>query len=329
MINNLYSDLLSEIGVSNNVTEIDKDSVIRVCVSAAAKNAYYSLWDQMDGDITIEHFKDRIKASLLGFKKLFPLQLSWVSKDTVEEISNNIYKYYLYCGLLYHSPKRITASMRKACGLQGTFLVRSPKPAENVLMSGIGFYCLEDSQPNSLFSEVFHTNSHSLSEMYDYIKHLDYSKSNQPENAVYLRTKPPYNKGYWQKELNLDVEYGILRLESLNKEYYLYHLNDGMLEIHRIPEKLAENGEYREYSCAILKHENTYPAIEYEESREYIKIRFSYLLPAKLQKLIEMYSWGFIYPENIPYNRIMKKEVFHLFEQQLKQMGYVFEEKRS
>lgn len=329
MINGLYNSLLSSIGVNVHSERVDKDELIRACISASAKNAYISVWDRLGGEVSIEHFKKRVVESLNGFKQLFPSQLGWLDKDVMNVIANKVYDYYIYCGFLYHSPNNIIASMRKECGNDIITLIRSPRPQDNVLMSGIGYYQKGSSQNQLTSSAVFHISDHTLDEMYVHIQNLEYSKVEIPENMDFLRIDEPFSKGYWQKDINRVAKFGVCRLNTEVKEYYLYHLENDTFSIHRIPDLLAVDGEYREYSCAILKHEGTLPSIKFEDNGKLVKIRFGYLLPARIQKLIEMYSWAVVYPADNAHNRIINKEVFLLFVQLLNRLGFEVEEMRK
>lgn len=328
MINHLLRSIVSSIDNSAQDRVFSKEEIIRACISASAKNGYTSLWDRLDDNITIEHFKDRVKESLYGFKKVFSAELLWMNDEEITKLSDKIYGYYLECGFLYHTPMRISTANRKEYGNHQVSLIRSPRPQDTVLMSGVGFYNINPTGSAESFSEIFHTNEHTFDEMYEHIRSLDYVVSEIPENAEFLRTEPPFRNGYWQKNMNADAEFCIFRLDTAGpKEYYLYHYDGQRFEVHRIPDLLSANGEYREYSCSILKHEGTLPEVIYETDGNYVNIKFSYLMPVRIHRLLEMYSWGMIYPADNVHNRVMQKEVFQIFGSEMKRIGFVLKEK--
>lgn len=326
----LIESISEDLHIKRDKDEREVDWIVRVIYSAIAKNAYCSLWDQQDEETSITHFKKRCNEQLLSYIRIYPKLKKVVSSpEIVKEYVDYIYDLYLKTGFLLHKKNYVTNSKRKAITIDNCKLVRSPEPGEDLFMSGLGYYMFSDlMEYQEDIRDVFHLSKLSLSEYLDKLHQRQVFKSLESHSDIdYLRLEPPFSKGYWKKQKDIN-KLSLLRIGQPGMYiYYLYKATDNKILASRLPEWMCGDGKYRMISWGLLKKYQQATDIEYVISGDLVYVHLNYLLPINEQLFFELFSW----PGNITtmsgFNRTMDINIFRIMKAEFENIGFRFSER--
>ena len=146
----------------------------------------------------------------------------------------------------------------------------------------------------------------------------------------YLRTEPPFRRGYWVDKPDTNGKISILRSGERGTEtYYLYRFENGKIFVSQLPVWKVADYNYRSLANARLAAENVLPETIYKYDGELVYVSFSYLPPPSELYLWKLYSW----PRNFQsfpsdFNRICSRKVFEALKEVMERQGYKFKEER-
>lgn len=323
----LIESISEDLHIKRGKDESVADWIARVVYSAIAKNAYCSLWDQQDEDTSITHFKKRCNEQLLSYTRIYPeLKKVISSSEVAKEYVNYIYDLYLKTGFLLHKKNYVTNSKRKVITIDNCSLVRSPEPGEDLFMSGLGYYALSKSMEHQEnIRDVFNLSKLSLLEYLDKLYQRQTFKLLESHSDIdYLRLEPPFSKGYWKKQKDIN-RLSLLRIGKPGTYiYYLYKATDNEILASQLPEWIVVDGNYRMISWGLLNKYQQATDIEYIVSGDLVHVHLNYLLPINEQLFFELFSW----PRNITtmsgFNRTMDINVFRIMKAEFEKIGFRF-----
>ena len=177
----------------------------------------------------------------------------------------------------------------------------------------------------------------SLSEQWSQLtKAITWSSSSLSSGTEYLKTTPPFKKGYFKNNPDKDGKVSLLRVGQLKHYgYYLYKYDGTEISISQPHSWMTDNGEYRRISNCCLFSRRTLPKTIYHIDGDIVNIRIRYLYPPSEQNLIRLYSWpkSFRCFSNKSYrshfedfNRVLSTSVFLAIKNEFEQIGYQFAE---
>lgn len=328
---NKYNGLLSEVANKYNIRrgmhEAEINWKTRLVYSICGMMAYASLWDESEDEpVSIIHLKRRIRRVLSDYKTMYPElanSFPYVSADLEDEIAGQL----LSTGMVYHRPNRIAPSMRREESYCNIVFQRGISLDSICCVSGIGLYsrqeCVSDADGiQSMFGlerETLHALWNST------LANTDWKVAPTFEQSIeYLRLKPPFSQGYWEKRPDTTGTVSMLRTDMEGSQlYYLYRYRHNAMEISPLPKWQVENSHYRSIACACLQSYGTMPPIDYVEDGELVHLRLNYLLPPHELGLVKLYSW----PEvctSLPcdFRRKLTTELFVAVKKILSDKGY-------
>lgn len=149
-----------------------------------------------------------------------------------------------------------------------------------------------------------------------------------PADGQYLRTVPPFNRGYWVDKPDTSGEISIARTGFPGgRIYYLYQTHGTKLQVSQLPGWQTENYNYRSLAVGNLYTRKVLPETVYSVDGELVTLKIGYLYPPAEMNLIKLYSWPLSY-SGFPhdFNRTMNRDVFEELRYFFEQLGYSFKE---
>ena len=330
---NKYNELLLKVARQYHIlkgqNETEEKWKTRLVYSICGMMAYSSLWDDIEGPISIVHLKRRIRSILGGYKSMYP-ELSTFLPYAFEELEDEITTQFLSVGVVYHRPNRIAPSRKKEELFWGVLFQRGIALDGISWVSGIGFYSKQDggTDPNSI-KIMFGLEQENLQTLWQntlFAASWRSDSSIEFDAAEYLRLASPFTYGYWVNAPDKTDKISILRIGMKGfQQYYLYRYVNDVIEISPLPQWRMENYNYRTLACACLSNYGALPPIEYFEDGPLIHIRMNYLLPPRELEFLKYYSG----PETcttLPcdFKRKLTAEVFEAVKNILSDEGYEF-----
>lgn len=296
---NKYNGLLSKVARQYHILkgqdETDEKWKTRLVYSICGMMAYASLWDDIEGPISIVHLKRRIRSILGGYKSMYP-ELSTFLPYVVEDLEDEITNQFLSVGVVYHRPNRIAPSRKKEEQFAGILFQRGITLDGISRVSGIGFYSKQDggTDPNNI-KVMFGLEQENLQTLWqNTILAASWRSASSIEfdAAEFLRLAPPFTYGYWVNAPDKTGTISILRIGMKGfQQYYLYRYVNDVIEISPLPQWQMENYNYRTLACACLSNYRALPPIEFSEDGALVHIHMNYLLPPRELEFLKYYSW--------------------------------------
>lgn len=327
---NKYQGLL--LSVSNQYRifrgdkEIENDWKSRLIYSICGMMGYASLWDNSEEPVSIVHLKKRISEIVCSYNALYPEISDELLHNSVG-IANEIQNQFLSSGIVYHSPNRITPSLKREELFSGILFQRGISLDDISCVSGIGFYSQQNGESSlKNIKKFFALEYENLQELwYKILSAASWESNIKLEyNLEYLQLEPLA----WVNEPNKTGTISILRTKVKGLQlYYLYRYTNSGLEVSQLPNWRVDSNNYRALVCACLAYFGTLPPIEYFEDGPLVHVRMSYLLPPRELNLLKLYSW----PERFTsiscnFKRKISTEVFTAIQDILCDTGYRFKE---
>lgn len=324
----LIEKISNEFDLKKDIDETDEMWRARVVYSVAGRMAVASLYDVLEDDqpVSVTHLKRRCQKILEAYFDLYP-NLQYEMAASAEEYADEIYNILLAAGCVYHMPNRLQPPNEKRVALKNIEVQRGTAVGEKLLVSGIGTYLIKSGEQS--IEEVMDMFQIPMVSLVDYGNHLiksaQWSTFETSVHMEYLRTEPPFTKGYWKDTPDADGRISLLRTgEQGGYLYYLYKYEQGNMETSALPSWMVEGSEYRTVSNSILAANGTLPSLKVEknENKKTVLIRQEYLLPNAVMNFVKLYSWPARFLR-VPsdFNRVMNKEVFEILREILQIMG--------
>ena len=340
----MKNELMSQICKEFNITEASAaGSLCNAIYSTTGKMALASLWDHSEGEnfVSVQHFKKRAAQILDAYldiysegKLYFPADRSGVVED--------IYETYRRNGFFYHSPHRLYPATPSVGGTKYCSLFRGIQPNRKWCMSGLGFYEIKQDANSKIppVEEMFNLQQEPL---FDYLQELlvgnNWSKIEWPEDAEFLRLKPPFSRGYWQNQPDKTENISMARYGAPYKLYFFYRWKNGHFEQKPISEwrlddfrtiEGASSGGYRRIASGLLVAYQQLPPITAIITDSNVEIKIGYRLPPEEEDFFKLYSWPKCYDITAKrpqvFQRDMNKMVYPVFKQHMESIGYHFME---
>lgn len=335
-------ELIEAIAKQLNVPKSsDNDYLCRTIYSVVGKMALSSLWDHTEDrdSVSIQHFKNRMEDIFDAYESLCPSLSILFPKDKTCLIEE-IFLIYMRNGFFYHSAYQISPGISKISGYKNVVLHRGISFEEEFCMSGLGFYSMKGKVFDSTIFEMFGLQNMSFEKYLDEIVTWgEWEEVEFSDNTEFLRLKPPFTKGYWQKNPDKEIQLGLARYGTPNKSFVFYRWINGVYQQKNIPAwRLSSyfsddtNGydEYRRIAIALLKRYQVLPNIKVKSVGDLVEIKLGYRLPPSEEEFFKLYSWPVRYDFSTTtpqvFTRMMAKKVYPLFKYVLEIIGYHFEE---
>lgn len=309
--------------------ESENDWKARLVYSICGMMAYASLWDNTDDEpVTIVHVKSRIKRILASYRTMYPEIDAYFPNDSAK-LEEEIAGIFKNGGVVYHSPNRITPSMKREASAGKVLFQRGIAIDSISRVSGIGFYSeqSEESDPDEV-KAMFGLQGETLQALWDNtLSAASWGKNDTyEENIQYLRLEPPFTDGYWVSKPYTDGRVSIRRSgPEGSRRYYLYRASRSAMEISPLPEWQTASGNNRTLANACLTAYGVLPPIEYAEDGDLIHVRQGYLLPPRELNFLKLYSWPETFiSEKYDFKRKLTLEVFDAIKSVLTDEGYKF-----
>ena len=329
--NNLLSSISEELNISKGTEESTDNWKARITYSAISQLSIASLYDVQEDDtpISITHFKRRVETLYSSYLSMYP-ELKSIFKISPEAFSEEIYNIMLQAGYIYHSPNRITASAFRIAESGQVAFVRGIPLNQKVFRSGLGAYLPRKGVDNvSTVASMFGLQRISLTEYWRKVtSNIIWSEASFSSKTEYLRTVPPFNKGYFKDQPDTDGRISLLRTGMAGSYiYYFYCYKSGKIYGMQIPAWQVENYEYRALSNGCIHSIGNLPPTFYHVDQSVVSLRLQYLYPPAELNLIRLYSWARSYEGSFsPFNHTMSYPVFLAIKEEFERIGYSFSE---
>ena len=303
----------------------------RVVYSAIGQLALASLFDVQEDNapISITHFKRRIENLFNSYLSMYPEMKSTFS-ISADELSDEMYDIFVKTGCIYHSPNRITSSAFKVGANRDTQFFRGAPLNKSLFRSGLGAYLpVSDGKGHDPISSVYGVSLESLSEQWRSLSRaITWSSTTFSSKVEYLRTEPPFSRGYFKDTPDKSGKISLLRTGLPGSYiYFFYRYVDGKTATSQIPAWLVDNYEYRRISNCCLYSMGSLPPSCYHIDGEIVCLRLQYLFPPAEQNMLRLYSWPKSYVSPFSgFNRILSKPVFLAIKAEYEKIGYQFVE---
>lgn len=346
----MKNQLIATIGQQLHIAKSDDDAwICHTIYSLAGKMALASLWDHDESrnSVSLQHFKERAEQIFTAYTAIYP-QTFRLFPASPKDLVEDIYAVYLRTGHFYNSPYKISPAAFTQAATGSVVLYRGISPNAKFPMSGLGFYSLH-SKPakteNALsIAEMFGLQVQTLGE---YLEELllddNWTETEWPLDAEFLRLEPPFSRGYWQETPHEDGRISLFRYGSPNKLYAFYQFEQNRILQKTIPEwqvndirslrlkAYSKYGEYHRIAVALLDRYKELPPIKVKLEGETAQIRLGYWLPPTEEDFFKLYSWPSEYLSSTQdfigrIYRQMSTPVYLVFRQHLETIGYHFEE---
>lgn len=327
--NNLLHEIAEALHIEKGSDELETVYKKRIVYSALGKLVLASLWDSRDEneDISVTHFKRRIKRLARAYSSMYPELHADFSQNS-DALSEEIYKIYLNTGHIYHSPKRISPAAWKKEQCDRIIFHRGQPINKSSYMSGLGFYqfCDETDESLSKVTAMFHLTDGTFYDRWmNVTNHARWSEFHGSDQWIeYLRTQPPFQYGYWIDKSDCKKDISMLRIGKEGRQLYcLCRYANGKLLTSPLPEWMTQEYQYRALAVGCLSTLKTLPAITYRIDGNIALLQFGYLLPPAELDFVKLYSWP-KYFNNFPcdFSRVMNKEIFFVVKKILEQTGF-------
>lgn len=326
--NRLLSRISEEYSIKRGKTEEIQMWKCRIIYSLLGRMAIASLLDSLEeGSVSIIHFKNRIKQILSSYISMYT-ELSNIFPTNPEEIAQEIYDIFLHTGLIYHRPDRILMSSKSTSVCRGVKFTRGYPIDSEQMLSGLGSYVLQDEDNDSIsLSDMFLLEEDKLTDKWENSTNTIIWNTFEPDRTTqYLRTTPPYSKGYWSDMPDKDGGVSLLRTGLPGAQlYYHYTIKDASIKVSQLAHWQVENMNYRMLANACLAYRGTLPPITYRQDGELTYISFKYLPPPAELYLFKLYSWPTRYSDfPCDFNRVCVSKVFDALRDTISMQGYTF-----
>ena len=343
----LLNDISSSLKLPKDINETKQDWEDRLIYSAVGKMSLASLWDNEEQfdfisndkmGVSITHYKTLIAQRIDAFFQVMGIK-ERLESISVESVTDEIFETYSITGFFYHEPHRISPSICRNAVYGNLKFIRDCNPSVDYPMCGLGYYdnSSEPSNVNEL-CDIFHLPQSPYKEwFYNYIKTCKWDPVNLPQDTEYLRTKPPFTKGYWIRTLSVSEDritlcrYGF----TGQKIYLLVRKTGGTVFGCQLPGWMtglsghAFNHTPQEYfriALAILMMEESLPPVRVHKSDKLITIELPYILPTEEEMFYKLYSWPVSLEQEAKsmFIRKMDINVFSCFKMLLEFYGFQF-----
>ncbi len=331
--NQLLDKVSSEFFILRGSTEEILQWKVRLIYSVIGRMAIASLYDiDEEGSISITHMKRRVERLLFSYRAMYPEIKRYLTVNP-EELSNEIYNIFIHTGYVYHEPNRIVMSAKSSAVEGDIQFTRGYMLDEKQRLSGLGTYNLFDSgKIEKSVAEMFQLEECSLIEKWNRcVRRARWSETNLDNSTEYLRTSPPFNRGYWVNKPNLKGEISILRSGySGARIYYLYKAENGKIMVSQLPQWEVEDYCYRSLANGCLMNIGNLPTTSYRYDGNIVYINFGYLPAPSELYFWKLYSWP-ISMMSLPkdFNRVCVRKVFEAIKAVMVERGYQFEEVKN
>lgn len=343
----------------------DPDFKRRVVYTIIGVSAIAALLDQPEGgieeedgrvtvanEVSVIHVKRRIKELWQAYLALFP-ELFPASEFDLELAAQELYDLLIASGCAHAAPYRVYPCAHTEAPTDTiTFTRGQPLLYGSIVVkrSGIGAYYANDHSADGgatavakpmrrTIQEMFQLSLNPLADAWRSIERSlaepeDLDVLTDHEQYEYLLTSPPFPRGYFTTRLTEREGAIFLARTRLQGDplYYLCRLEGGRLLGRRLATWRVQNYEYRQLANAILFGRGTLPPIKFRRRDELVDVELQYLLPPAELNWFRLYSWPINFVQNEygmnSFKRIMTSDVFPVFQHELTQLGYQFDEEK-
>lgn len=340
---NKYGGLLEKVAEQLKIAQGSEESQIdwkaRIIYSAIGHLAIASLYDlqKVRDSVSVTHFRRRVEELFESYKSMYP-EVIELFENQADDLAREFYNILLRTGCLYHSSKRITASVCNCGAMEETLFVRGAALKEAVFRSGLGAYMRRpEGKKYGTISSVYGIIEADLSEQLSQLtESVGWFSAPQLSSVEYLRTSPPFNRGYFIDRPDKDGRISLLRTSQQKRHsYYFYKHNGSEVVISPPASWKTDKGEWRKIANCCIFSNGTLPKTIYHVDEAIVNIKIQYLYPPAEQNLIRLYSWpkSFVsHPGKSHrsrfdnFNRVLSKPVFFAIKREFEQIGYQFTE---
>ena len=291
----LLTNIADKYSIERGKHEDELSYKSRIIYSFLGQAGYSSLMDIQDEDlihdkdsglstVSVVHFKDRIKTLLNSIHDIYCREIK-ISDIVIEEI----YNVMVNAGYIYHANKRLSAPLYRTATASNCIYIRGQSLSKKVSLSGLGCFMPGTSEENFIsLSEMFRLQECTLAEFWEQLtKNTHWSRYDNHIALEYLRTRPPFNKGYWNDKPDSKNIISLARTAESNTKslYYLYRFEGGNIFISQLPVWIT-GSNYRSVSSACLAANGTLPPVKYHVDGNIVYLALGYLLPPDRKSVV-------------------------------------------
>ena len=328
----LTDKIAKELHISRYTGEKEGEWISRILYSATGRVALGSLWDKAEDDeeISVVRLKKKIEKTWDAYLDIYPEFASEYREET-EHMVEEIYSLYEREGYFYHSPHKVAPCIKKEICFGAVTYMRGYTFDSNIYISGLGEFGKKTDKDEGYdgLARMFRIDHDSLEEYYfSSIESVKWKVLNEREKTEYLRTQPPFLRGYWKNEPDIDGSISLLRFGGAgNYIYYLYRYSDGVLMGEELPEWKTAGYKYRKLANSILNVREVLPPIEIKEKDKCVIVKFNYLPSRDLHDFLKLYSWPrSIYKVPCDFERVFSSDIWESIKLFVNELGYKVEE---
>lgn len=327
----LIDKISRDLQIPRYMGEKDSEWISRILYSATGRIALGSLWDRAEEEeVSVIRFKKKIEKTWNAYLDIYPDFATEYNEETMPMVEE-IYSLYEREGFFYHSPNKVVPCKKTGICFENIIYLRGHTFDTSVSISGLGEYAKASNRDANYIdlARMFCVDHSSLEEYYkSTIETIKWNVINEKGKIEYLRTQPPFLRGYWKEQPDLDGSISLLRLGSKSGYlYYIYKYSNGAIMGEEIPEWKTGGYKYRKLANSILYERKVLPPIEIQENDKCVFIRFNYLPAWDLHNFLKLYSWPkSIYKVPCDFSRVISRTIWKSVKMFIEELGYMVEE---
>lgn len=328
---NVLKQIAREINVTKDMSESETAWQRRVIYSICGRMMLASLWDYSDADtVSVRHMKQRGLEMLESYQLLYP---SIVSESNYgihnQDLVERMYDRFLQIGQMYHKRNYVRAASARSRYISGVSLLSGMYATDSYYLSGVGPYRM-GCDDNAMQGFPF---THPLIEdlLEGYIKNAMWVALNGAiEDYEFLRTVPPFTRGYWRADPDVEAAITLLRYKNNDgpKQYYLCKRQADVLMVSALPRWINQDRNHVLLSIALLKEYEALPPVIITKRDTIAVVELPYRLPPEEEAVLNTYSWPYAYDgEDRAFKRFIAMPLYGAIKEMMQTVGFNVEER--
>ena len=326
------NDIAKKTNVLFDPSETVTDWKRRVVYSVCGRMMLSSLWDYSeDRSVSVQLVKRRGKDIMQSYQLLFP-EIASESNfgEHIDALAEKIYELHLINGQMYHKNWRVSPSRFGSDYIGNVVLLKGLYATDDCFMSGIGPYITKKSGDEGDNNNSLKVNRPDLESLLSgFIDNAKWYESSDLKGYEFLRTTPPFTKGYW---LDRPDRNDILLMRYKNndlgpKTYFLHKSNEGRDLIADLPDWIGKQQRFTMLAIALLKKYDALPKASLIKKDTIANVKIPYYLPPEEGNLIREYTWPKLFDgDDSPFERVISIQLYDTVKLLLNGIGFEVEE---
>lgn len=324
--------IASDINVIRDGSESEIAWLRRVIYSICGRMMLASLWDDRSdtGLVSIRHVKQRGMDILNAYQLAYPEIISENNFGVCNnDIVERIYNLFLETGQVYHKRNYVRPSTYKSLSAFGISFLSGMYATDDYYLSGVGPYSYNTIDYANERLSFSHPSMKKM--LSGFVKKASwYRFADDTENYEFLRTIPPFTRGYWRGDIDRTDDVTLLRYKSNGglKQYYLCKYHNSELMISDLPMWLNAGRNHVLLSIALLKEYGVLPSACMTRKNTLTLVEVPYRMPPEEENLLNAYSWPVVFDgEDRSFKRVIAEPLHDAIKELLINVGFDVEER--